>query len=142
VDTVIEPTREPVVRFAPDRRLTAAAGGGALVALVLSLTTSDVAGRLLWAVAVVVLLAYVAADLIWSPRLSADATGVRIRSPFARADLRWDQIHSVHADVRSRYGLRSSTLEVDAGEVFAVFSRRSLGADPETVAGLVRAMQP
>jgi Bacterial PH domain len=142
VDSVTGPTRAPVVRFAPDRRLTAAAGAGALVAVLLSLTTADLAGRLLWAGAAVVLLGYVATDLIWSPRLAADATGVRIRSPFARADLRWDEIHSVTADVRSRYGLRSSSLEVDAGDLLVVFSRRSLGADPETVAGLVQAMQP
>ena len=108
----------------------------------LSLTTSDVGGRLLWAGAALVLVGYVATDLIWSPRLAADATGVRIRSPFARADLRWDQIDAITADVRSRYGVRSSTLEVDAGELLVVFSRRSLGAEPETVAGLVRAMRP
>jgi hypothetical protein len=142
VDTVTEPTRAPVVRFAPDRRLTAAAGVGALMALVLSLTTSDLAGRLLWAGAALVLIAYVVTDVIWSPRLTADATGLRIRSPFARADLRWDEVDSITADVRSRYGVRSSTLEVDAGSLLVVFSRRSLGADPETVAGLVQAMQP
>ena len=142
MDTVTRPTRAPVVRFRPDPRLTAAAGAAALVLLVLCLTTSDIGGRLLWAGATLVLIGYVATDLIWSPRLAADATGVRIRSPFARADLSWDQIDAITADVRSRYGVRSSTLEVDAGDLLVVFSRRSLGADPETVAGLVLAMRP
>ena len=35
-----------------------------------------------------------------------------------------------------------ATLEVDAGEVLVVFSRRTLGADPEAAAGLVNAMRP
>ena len=142
MDNVTRASRAPAVRFRPDPRLTAAAGAGALVALVLSLTTADLGGRLLWAGAAVVLVGYVATDLIWSPRLAADASGVRIRSPFTRADLRWDEIDAITADVRSRYGLRSTTLEVDAGELLVVFSRRSLGADPEMAAGLVRAMRP
>ena len=142
MDTVTGPTRAPVVRFGPDRRLTAAAAGGALVGIVLCLNTTDMGGRLLWAGAARVLVGYMATDLIWSPRLAADASGVRIRSPFARADLRWDEIDAIRADVRSRYGVRSSTLEIDAGALLVVFSRRSLGADPETVAGLVRAMRP
>ena len=45
-------------------------------------------------------------------------------------------------DTRSRYGLRSSTLEVDAGETLVVFSRRALGADPTTVQDIVRAFDP
>ena len=55
---------------------------------------------------------------------------MRIRTPLTRADLAWREVEDVSADVRSRYGLRSTTLEVDAGEVLVVFSRRSLGADP------------
>ncbi len=88
------------------------------------------------------LLGYVAGDLIWSPRLAADQAGLRIRTPFTRADLAWATVEDVRADVRSRYGLRSTTLEVDAGEVFVVFSRRSLGVDPETAAALMATMRP
>ncbi len=132
----------PAVRFGPDRRLMALAGVGAVIALVLSVSASDAPGRLLFAVATLVLLGYIAGDLIWSPRLAADQAGVRIRTPFTRVDLGWDEIEGVRADVRSRYGLRSTTLEVDAGEVFVVFSRRSLGVDPETAAGLLAAMRP
>jgi hypothetical protein len=138
VDTVTTPT----LRFGPDRRLMALAGLGALIALVLCVSTSDAPGRLLFAVAAVVLLGYVAGDLIWSPRLAADQTGLRIRTPFTRVDLGWDDVEAVRADVRSRYGLRSTTLEVDAGEVFVVFSRRSLGVDPEAAARLLAAMRP
>jgi len=132
----------PTVRFGPDRRLTALAGGGALVGLVLCVTAGDAPGRLLFGLATLVLVGYVVGDVIWSPRLAADRSGVRIRTPFTRADLPWDAVEDVHADVRNRYGLRSSTLEVDAGDVLVVFSRRSLGTDPEAAAGLIAAMRP
>jgi PH (Pleckstrin Homology) domain-containing protein len=80
--------------------------------------------------------------VVFWPRLAADHTGLRIRTPLARADLSWSDVESVTADTRSRYGLRSSTLEVDAGSTLVVFSRRALGADPETVQDVVRALDP
>ena len=134
--------RRPVVSFGPDRRLTALAAVAALAAFVLAFTAVDGAGRLLFALAGVVLAGYALGDLVFWPRLSADATGIRIRTPFTRATLPWGQVEDVRADVRSRYGLRSTTLEVDAGTLLVVFSRRALGTDPEVAAGLVRAMRP
>lgn len=134
-------TRAPVLRFGPDRRLTVGAAAGAVLALVLCLS-SDAAGRVLFAVAAVLLAGYAVGDLVWWPRLVADASGLRIRTPFTRATLSWSEVDDVRADVRTRYGLRSTTLEVDAGEVLVVFSRRSLGADPEAAASLVQAMRP
>ncbi|HEY8300949.1 MAG TPA: PH domain-containing protein [Jatrophihabitans sp.] len=132
----------PTVRFGPDRRLTIAAAAATVVALASALLYPDPPGRLLFAIAAVVLAAYAIGDLVWADRLVADASGVRIRTPFTRADLAWTQISAVRADVRTRHGLRSATLEVDAGDVLVVFSRRTLGADPEAAAGLVNAMRP
>lgn len=132
----------PAVRFGPDRRLTAAAAAGAVLALASALLYGDAPGRLLFGIATVVLAGYVAADVIWSPRLTADASGVHIRTPFTSADLPWARVDEVRADVRTRYGLRSATLEVDGGEVLVVFSRRTLGTEPEQAAGLVNAMRP
>ena len=40
----------------------------------------------------------------------------------------------MHADIRARLGLRSTTLEIDAGATLVVLSRRALGADPEAAA--------
>jgi hypothetical protein len=140
-DALTDRDRAPTVRFGPDRRLTAVAAVAAVIAVVLCVG-ADSLGRVLFAVAAVVLAGYAVGDLVWWPRLCADAAGVRVRTPFTRADLRWEAIESIHADVRTRYGLRSASLEVDAGDVLVVFSRRSLGADPETVAGLVTAMRP
>ena len=132
----------PTVRFGPDRRSPRAAAVAALIAVTAAVLYPDAPGRLLFAVAAVVLAGYAAGDLVWAHRLVADASGVRIRTPFTRADLSWPQISEVRADVRSRHGLRSVTLEVDAGEVLVVFSRRALGTDPEAAAGLVNAMRP
>lgn len=136
------PLTAPTLRFAPDLRLTALIAGAMLIAVGLAATADDAISRAVWIGAALVLAAYAAGDVIFRPRLTADATGLRIRSPLARASLAWPEIEDVRADVRSRLGLRSVTLEVDAGETLVVFSRRALGADPEAVQELVRAMQP
>lgn len=132
----------PVVRFVPDRRYTGLAAVGVLVAGLACVFSSDPPGRLLFAIAGLVLLGYVVTDLVFSPRLTATREMLVIRSPLLRAELPWSAVEDVRADVRTRYGLRSSTLEVDAGETFAVFSRRALGVAPEQAAALVRAFLP
>lgn len=132
----------PVVRFVPDRRYTGLAGVGAGAAALACVFTSDPPGRLLFALAALLLISYVVTDLVFSPRLTATRELLIIRSPLLRAQLPWSAVEDVRADVRTRYGLRSSTLEVDAGETFAVFSRRALGVEPEQAADLVRAFRP
>lgn len=134
--------RAPVISFVPDRRFTAAAGGGALVALAALLIADDPPGRLLAALAAAVLLGYVASDLVFSPRLVVSAEGLTIRSVLTRAQVPWNEVQSVHANSRQRLGLRSTTLEIDAGATLVVFSRRALGTDPEAAAGLIRSFQP
>ncbi|MBN9618405.1 MAG: PH domain-containing protein, partial [Actinobacteria bacterium] len=128
-----EPLRRPEARFIPDRRLTALAAGGAAGAFLVSFLTTDTAGRLLAVIAGIMLLAYVVTDLIFSPRLIASTEGLVVRSPFARATLRWDEVDDVRADTRFRLGLRSTSLEIDAGPVLAVLTRRALGAEPVEV---------
>ncbi|MDQ6850622.1 MAG: PH domain-containing protein [Actinomycetota bacterium] len=134
--------RRPSMRFGPDRRLTALAAAGIVVAIALALTTGDRPGRLIWALAAVVLTAYTVSDLMFAPRLAVDATGLRVRSPTARAELAWTQLDGVRADARTRYGLRSVTLEIDAGDTLIVLSRRALGAAPELVAETIRSFDP
>jgi hypothetical protein len=136
-----EPTRAPVARFSPDLRLTALAAGCTLLAVGLALA-SDPAGRLLFLIAAVVLAAYVGADLVFRPRLTVDATHLRVRSPFGSTLLAWSDVEAVHADRRQRLGLNSVTLELDAGAHLVVLSRRALGADPEDVAALIRSFDP
>jgi hypothetical protein len=129
-------------RFVPDRRYTALAGGGALGGFAALLITDDNAGRLLLGVAVALLLAYVISDLVFSPRLVASSNGIVINAPLTRARLTWDQIDEVRAETRFRRGLRSTTLEIDAGATLAVFNRRTLGAEPLEAAALVDAFRP
>jgi hypothetical protein len=137
-----DPASPPEVRFVPDRRYTALAAGGALGGIAAIVVTGDTAGRLLFAVAVLLLVSYVVADLVFSPRLVASGTGVVINSPFTRARLGWDEVDDVRAETRFRRGLRSTTLEIDAGAVLAVFSRRALGTEPVQAAALIEAVRP
>jgi len=73
---------------------------------------------------------------------TAGADGLLVRTPLTRARIAWSDVEAVRADARERLGLRSVTLEIDAGEQLLVFSRRALGADPERVAGLISAFKP
>jgi hypothetical protein len=138
VDNALPPT----VAFFPDRRYTALAGVGAAAALIAALVSNDPAGHVLFGVAAVVLLGYLAADLVFRPRLSASPTGIVINTPFTRALLSWDDVASVRADTRFRRGLRTVTLEIDAGAVLAVFTRRTLGVEPADAAARISAVRP
>jgi hypothetical protein len=142
VDNEPSDGRRPQSRFGPDRRLTLTLAALAVVALLAAALTRDPAGRLLFVSAGLVLAGYALVDLLCWPRLTADADGLVVRSPFTRTALAWDDVEAVTADVRSHLGLRSTTLEIDAGEHLTVFSRRTLGADPAEVADVVRAFDP
>ncbi len=132
----------PEARFIPDRRYTALAAGGALGALAALALTSDAAGRLLFGTAAVLLLGYVIADLVFSPRLTASRAGIVINTPFTRARLAWADVDEVRTETRIRRGLRSTTLEIEAGALLAVFSRRVLGIEPVEAAALIEAFRP
>lgn len=134
--------REPSCHFGPDRRLTAAIIVIAFVAALAAILTSDPFGRLLFIAAAVVLAGYGTVDLLYWPRLRADRRVVVVRTPFGSGVVPWDQIEHVGADVRERYGIRSTTLEIDASGRLLVFSRRALGANPADVAQLLRAFDP
>jgi len=140
-------TRRPLpfpteARFTPDRRYTALATGGGVGALIALLMTGDPAGRVLFAVAALVLAAYVTTDLVFSPRVVANRGGIVINGPFTRARLTWADVADVRAETRFRRGLRSTTLEIDAGSTLAVFSQRALGVDPLQAAAQIDALRP
>lgn len=137
-----EQSRAPVCRFGPDRRLAALSGLAAALLIVYAAFAADAAGRLIASLAAAVCVAYTATDLAFWPRLTATAEGLRIRTPFTRARLSWAQIEAVRVDERTRFGLMSRTLEVDAGAVLVVFGKRELGQDPRTAAGLINAFDP
>ena len=131
--------RAPVLRFGPDRRLTAVSAVLALIAIAFAVLSDDGAGRVLAVLAAVLLAGYAVTDLAFWPRLTATGEGVHIRTPTTRARLPWSEVDAVRVDERSRLGLASRTLEIDAGALLVVFSRRALGADPREVADLLAA---
>ena len=134
--------RAPSARFGPDRRLTVATGVLALVFAGAAALTEDPGGRILFAIAAVVLLGYTVTDLLLWPRVIATAHELTVRSAGGTVTLPWPSVHTVRADARQRLGLRSVTLEIDADEHLFVFSRRSLGVQPETAADLINAFDP
>ena len=142
MDDVAPVPVRPETRFVPDRRYTALAAGGLVTAAAAAALTSDLTGRAVAIGAALVLAGYVVTDLLFSPRLTASAAGVVVNSPLLRARLGWPQIEDVRADTRLRLGLRSTTLEVDAGSTLAVLSRRAIGMDPAEAADLIRAHRP
>lgn len=136
------PPSSPTVAFVPDRRYTILAALGCLAAVIAAFFSDDPAGHVLYSVAALVLLAYVGADLIFRPRLTVSPTGLVINTPFTRARLSWDEVNEVRADTRFRRGLRSVTLEIDAGAVLAVFTKRTLGVEPADAAAQIAAVRP
>src|SRR5262249_10684451 len=140
VDSVPSPS---TVVFVPDRRYTILAALGSAAAVLAAVLSNDAPGHVLFSVAALLLLGYVAADLIYRPRLTASPAGIVINTPFTRARLTWDEVTAVRADTRFRRGLRTVTLEIDAGSVLAVFTRRALGVDPaDAAARIVAVRQP
>lgn len=95
---------------------------------------ADPAGRILLGVAALGLLTVGVADLLLRPRLAADRAGIQVRTLASRHRLPWSAIQRVAVDEHTRYGLTSRTLEVEAGELFLVLGKRTLGADPRDVA--------
>ena len=73
------------------------------------------ANQVITAVWAACFLVTVAADLLLRPRLAADATGVQVRTLAVRRRLPWSALR-VDVDERSRYGLVSRALELEAGD--------------------------
>jgi Bacterial PH domain len=105
--------------------------------LVLFAMFADPAGRLLLGIAAFGVVVVALADLLLRPRLAADRTGIQVRTLASRHRLPWTAIDRVDVDEHTRYGLTSRTLELEAGELFVVLGKRTLGADPRDVADVL-----
>lgn len=138
----MENSDERLIRFGPDRRLSAAYAGGALVAVATTFLTHDAAGRLLFVIAAAILAAYAVTDIVFWPRVQAGPAGLKLHTPTLRGSFGWDQVQSVRADARQRLGLRLVTLEIDVADNLVVLSRRTLGTDPERAAALITFSAP
>jgi hypothetical protein len=111
------------------------------VAVAFAVLYGDGAGRVLAGIAAALLGGYALTDIAFWPRLVASGSGLTIRTPTVRTTLPWTEVDVVRIDERSRLGLMSRTLEIEAGALLVVFSRRALGDDPRTVADLIDAFR-
>jgi len=102
---------------------------------------TDTQGRLLLIVAAVLLAGLCLCDLLLRPRLRADPHGLTLRGLSGTVRLSWVQVDSVRAESIQRHGLRSVMLEIDSGDRLYVFSRRQLGATPESVAAAINTLR-
>ncbi|MFF5230484.1 PH domain-containing protein [Dactylosporangium sp. NPDC000521] len=85
-------------------------------------------------VAAAILGIYALRDFVAPVRLAADLDGVTVVSGYAgRRRVDWVQVERMRVDARSRGGLRSELLEIDAGEHLFLLSRYDLNAHPADV---------
>jgi hypothetical protein len=106
-----------------------------LLALGILFADGDEVRLVLAAVVAAALALWAARDLIAPVRLAADPSGVTLVAGFAgHRHLAWSQIERVQVDTRPRLGIRTETLEIDAGDSLHLFSEYDLGAPPAEVA--------
>ena len=121
-------------RVKPVLPVTKLMGTVAIVVLAVAFAGND---PIRWAIALIVALGlavWALRDLLAPVRLAADASGVTIIAGFARRrHLPWSAVERVRVDRRIHRGLRSETLELDAGDAIYLFSANDLGAFPEDV---------
>lgn len=124
---------------------------GAFVSLVWCVfATSDPAGRLLIGVTAAVLAFVAFYGTRARPRLVAGPDGIGIGGLRGLTDFAWPQVLDVKIVRARRFGREVSALEIetfgpgaqDVGERLHVFGRLDLGADPEDVAEVLRALRP
>ncbi|MEV4758754.1 PH domain-containing protein [Micromonospora sp. NPDC049559] len=136
-DHSVPPTRWRVAPTLPVLKL-----GGAIALVLAGLWLADgdpvrpglallvAAGLVVWGVR----------DLVAPVRLAADADGITVVTGFAsRRRLSWAEIDRIEIDTRPRLGLRTNTLEIDAGEALYLLGRYDLDAAPDEVAATLRA---
>ena len=124
----------------PVAKLLAAAG---LVLLGLVFADGDPV-QIALAVAVGVALAgWALRDLLVPVRLAVDPAGITVIDGYAgRRLLPWETVEAITVDRRSRLGLATETLEIDAGESLHLFGRADLGTEPAEVAEALQAARP
>ncbi len=119
-----------------DRRLTTFKIIGLVIFVAAAfLLATDPIGTGLLLIAALVCAVYAVRDLFAPVRLAADAEGVRvIHGYLGHTRLSWSDIEKISVDRRSRLGMRSEFLEIDAGEQLYLLSSYDLSAEPADVA--------
>lgn len=94
-------------------------------------------------VAVLLIGGYALRDLVAPVRLSADPGGLTVVSGYRAARrLPWATIEHVRVDERSRLGLRTEMLEIDAGDSLHLLSTYDLNAPVADVAETIARLYP
>jgi Bacterial PH domain len=119
-----------------DRRFAIAKVVGAAVFAAVAVVTFPDPGQVLVAGLAAALLAVLAVrDGLAPVRVAADERGVTVVAGFAgRRRLTWSELERVRVDERTRLGLRSQLLELDAGDNLYFFGAADLGAPVADVA--------
>jgi hypothetical protein len=122
-------------RIKPVLPVTKLMGAVAVVVLALAFAGRDPIRWWLAAIVAAALAVWALRDLVAPIRLAADTEGVTVITGFAaRRRVPWPKIERVRVDRRTRRGLSSEMLELDAGDAIYLFSAHELGALPEDVA--------
>jgi hypothetical protein len=115
----------------------------AVVAMVTAGVSTDRLGVVVAAFGAVGLGVFALRDLLAPVRVQADPDGVTLVAGFARrVRLPWSAIERVRVDARSRYGIRSEHLEIDAGDSVHMFSAVELSAPVADVAAVLNEIKP
>ena len=110
----------------------AAAAGVVLIA--------DAPGRVLLAMAALLLAFAGLFGTVARPRLAADSGGITVRGLTGRRHWSWAEVNVRLAHTR-RLGREVTTVEVDADPDLVVLGRLDLGADPVDVVDAIRALR-
>ncbi|CAL9661380.1 hypothetical protein SUDANB95_06996 [Actinosynnema sp. ALI-1.44] len=115
------------------------------VALLLTVLGPDAAARLFMGTGTALVLALAAYGTFVRPRLTADDTGLTVRTLTGPRHLPWHEVHVKLVHTR-RLGREVATLELDwhrgEDEQLYVLTPTDLGADPREVADVLHALRP
>jgi hypothetical protein len=117
----------------------------AAVALLLTVLGPDATTRLLMGTGTALVVAMAAYGTVVRPRLTADDSGLTVRTLTGRHHLPWHEVHVKLVHTR-RLGREAATLELDwhrgEDEQLFVLTPTDLGADPRDVADVLHALRP
>ncbi len=125
---------------ASTRTITAQLAAGT-AAVAGAAATDPALGRLLAAVAAVLLLGGGLRDLVVRPVVAADTAGLRVVDGLGRRRIPWAAVR-IGVDGATRRGIRSEALELDLGEHLVLVPSRRLGAPAATVAAELARLRP
>lgn len=135
----------PPRSWSPRPAAIALAWVSAAVALLLTVLGPDATTRLLMGTGTALVVALAAYGTLVRPRLTADDSGLTVRTLTGRHHLPWHEVHVKLVHTR-RLGREAATLELDwhrgEDEQLFVLTPTDLGADPRDVADVLHALRP